>query len=70
MLLTISVLSAVAVAVQQIDTATTGTTGKPLKYDRRIIIVSDGRGSLDTGDLDAITSKLKDYDPPVEVVLL
>lgn len=63
-------LSAVAVAVQQIDAATTGTTGKPLKYDRRIIIVTDGRGSLDTGDMDAITGKLKDYDPPVEVVLL
>ncbi|KAL5435182.1 ATP-dependent DNA helicase II subunit 2, variant 2 [Paraphaeosphaeria minitans] len=63
-------LSAVAVAVQQIDTATTGTTGRPLKFDRRIIIVTDGRGTLDTSDLAQITSKLKDYDPPVEVVLL
>ncbi|KAL1600570.1 ATP-dependent DNA helicase yku80 [Paraconiothyrium brasiliense] len=64
------VMSAVAVAVQQIDAATTGTTGKPLKFDRRIIIVTDGTGSLDTSDLAQIASKLKDYDPPVEVVLL
>lgn len=63
-------MSAVAVAVQQIDSATTGATGKPLKYDRRIIIVTDGRGQIDTSDMDAITSKLKDYEPPVEIVLL
>ncbi|KAJ4304499.1 ATP-dependent DNA helicase yku80 [Kalmusia sp. IMI 367209] len=63
-------ISALAVAVQQIDGATTGKNGNPLKFDRRIIIVTDGRGYMDTSDLDAITNKLKSYEPPVEVVLL
>ncbi|KAF2249509.1 SPOC domain-like protein [Trematosphaeria pertusa] len=63
-------ISALAVAIQLIDRATTGKTGNPLKFDRRIIIVTDGRGYMDTGDLEAITSKVRDYDPPIEVVLL
>jgi ATP-dependent DNA helicase 2 subunit 2 len=64
------VLSALAVAIQQVDVATSGKNGNPLKYDRRIIIVTDGRGHMDTSDLEAITGKIKSYDPPMEVVLL
>ena len=63
-------ISALAIAVQQIDAATSGAKGNPLKFDRRIVIVTDGRGHMDTGDLDAITSKVKSYTPPIEVVLL
>jgi hypothetical protein len=68
--LTLSVLSALALAVQMIDKATQGKNGSPLKYDRRIIIVTDGRGVIDTADLDQIAAKIKDANAPIEVVLL
>lgn len=64
------VLSALAVAVQMIDSATKGKNGNPLRYDRRIIIVTDGRGSLDTEDLEQIAMKIKHPDAPIEVILL
>lgn len=53
-----------------IDTATKGTKGNPLKYDRRIIIVTDGRGEMDTDDLEHIAAKIKDTAAPIEIVLL
>ncbi|KAF1938533.1 SPOC domain-like protein [Clathrospora elynae] len=63
-------LSALAVAVHMIENATKGTKGNPLKYERRIIIVTDGRGQMDIDDLDQISSKIKDEDAPFEIVLL
>jgi ATP-dependent DNA helicase 2 subunit 2 len=68
--LTFAVLSALAVAVQMIDNATKGKNGNPLKFDRRIIIVTDGRGSLDTEDLEQIAMKVQQPDAPIEIVLL
>jgi ATP-dependent DNA helicase 2 subunit 2 len=53
-----------------IDSATSNKAGKPLKYTRRIIIVTDGRGSMDTSDLEQIATKLKDAEAPVEILLL
>ena len=64
------VLSALAVALQMIDGATQGAKGNPLKYDRRVIIVTDGRGEMDTDDLEQITMKIKDPAAPIEIVLL
>lgn len=52
------------------DGATQNKAGKPLKYDRRIIIVTDGRGEMDDGDLDAIAMKIKDGEAPIEITLL
>jgi ATP-dependent DNA helicase 2 subunit 2 len=69
-LLTGIVLSALAVAIHMIDNATKGTKGNPLKYDRRVIIVTDGRGQMDTGDLEQMAMKIKDSDAPFEIVLL
>lgn len=69
-LLTYPVFSALAVAIQLMDSATQNKAGKPLKYDRRIIIVTDGRGEMDDGDLEDIAMKIKDVDAPIEVVLL
>ena len=57
-LFTYPVVSALAVAVQLIDSATQNKAGKPLKYDRRIIVVTDGRGEIDDGDLDEIIDGL------------
>jgi ATP-dependent DNA helicase 2 subunit 2 len=69
-LLILLVLSALAVAIQMIDSATSNKAGKPLKYTRRVIIVTDGRGQMDTSDLEQIAMKIKDADAPVEILLL
>jgi len=53
-----------------IDNATKGTKGNPLKYDRRVIVVTDGRGQMDTEDLEQMASKIKDPDAPFEIILL
>jgi ATP-dependent DNA helicase 2 subunit 2 len=50
-----------------ITQATSGKTGL-LKYDRRIIIVTDGQGYMDTEDIDQIAAKLK--EDKYEVTLL
>ena len=68
--LTMVVLSALALAVQMIVGATQGAKGNALKYDRRVIIVTDGRGEMDTNDLEDIASKIKDAAAPIELVLL
>lgn len=69
-LFTCLVVSALAVAVQLIDSVTQNKAGKPLKYDRRVIVVTDGRGEIDDSDLDEIAMKIKDAEAPIEVVLL
>lgn len=51
-----------------INKGTCGKNGNPLKYDRRIIIVTDGQGYMDSADLDQIAAKLK--ADKFEVVLL
>ena len=51
-----------------IDTATTGKSGNRLKFDRRVIIVTDGYGYMDTGDLNDVVQKLKADE--IEVTLL
>jgi ATP-dependent DNA helicase 2 subunit 2 len=53
-----------------IDNATKGAKGNPLKYDRRVVIVTDGRGQMDTEDLEQMALKIKDSDAPFEIVLL
>jgi ATP-dependent DNA helicase 2 subunit 2 len=53
-----------------IDNATKGAKGNPLKYDRRVVIVTDGRGQMDTDDLEQMAMKIKDSDAPFEIVLL
>ncbi|KAF2183139.1 SPOC domain-like protein [Zopfia rhizophila CBS 207.26] len=60
-------LSALAIAIQMIDAATTGKAG-PLKYDRRIIMVTDGHGTLDVHDAAEISNKIKQDN--IEVTVL
>lgn len=50
------------------DVATSNKAGKPLKFDRRIIIVTDGQGYIDTTDLDDIAAKVKQDE--IEITLL
>lgn len=61
-------MSAIATALQMIDVATTGKAGNRLKYTRRIIVVTDGYGQMDTEDMDAIVSKVNSDE--VELTLL
>ena len=51
-----------------INKGTSGKNGNPLKYDRRIIIVTDGQGYMDPTDLDQIAAKLT--QDGFEVILL
>jgi ATP-dependent DNA helicase 2 subunit 2 len=53
-----------------IDSATSGKNGNPLKYDRKVIIVTDGRGTMDMEDLEEIAVKIQDKDAPIEITLL
>ena len=59
----ISAISALVVAIQMI-----ATYCKKLKYHRRIILVTNGRGVVDADDLEEITKKLKQDD--MELVIL
>lgn len=64
-------MSALALAVHMIDKKTqSASTGKPLKFDRRIIIVTDGRGNIETEDVEEIAGKITNTEAPIEVVLL
>jgi ATP-dependent DNA helicase 2 subunit 2 len=45
-----------------IDQGTRGANGNLLKYDRKIIVVTDGQGSMDASDLDAIADRLKEVE--------
>ncbi|KAF2275526.1 SPOC domain-like protein [Westerdykella ornata] len=52
------IISAITVAVHMIDKGTRGKTGDLLKFDRRIYVVTDGRGAIDTAGLDDIAERL------------
>lgn len=41
---------------------------KKLKYRRRIVLVTNGNGSMDASDMDEITKKLKDDD--IQLIVL
>jgi ATP-dependent DNA helicase 2 subunit 2 len=63
-------LAAIVTAIHMIVTATSGKNGNLLKFDRRIVVITDGAGYLDTADLDGIISKITDEDAKIEVTLL
>ncbi|CAG8951924.1 hypothetical protein HYFRA_00005729 [Hymenoscyphus fraxineus] len=61
-------LSAVVVAIDMIDRYTTLKTGKPGKFTRKIVLVTDGQGVIDGDDVDPIYQKLNDSG--IELVVL
>jgi ATP-dependent DNA helicase 2 subunit 2 len=61
--LTLSAISALVVAIHMIETVT-----KKLAYTRKIILVTNGNGSVDADGLDAITTKCK--EDGIELVIL
>jgi ATP-dependent DNA helicase 2 subunit 2 len=62
-MLTWKAISALVVAIHMIETVT-----KKLAYTRKIILVTNGNGSLDADGLEAITTKCK--DDGIELVVL
>jgi ATP-dependent DNA helicase 2 subunit 2 len=56
-------ISALVVAIHMIETVT-----KKLAYTRKIILVTNGNGSVDADGLDAITQKCK--EDGIELVIL
>jgi ATP-dependent DNA helicase 2 subunit 2 len=61
--LTLLAISALVVAIHMIETVT-----KKLAYTRKIILVTNGNGSVDADGLDAITTKCK--EDGIELVVL
>ncbi len=53
-LLTKSAISAIVIAIQMITKHC-----KKLKYKRKIVLVTDGRGPMEAGDVSQITQKIK-----------
>ena len=49
-----SAISAIVIAIQMITKHC-----KKLKYKRKIVLVTDGRGSMDADDVSQITQKIK-----------
>lgn len=58
-----SAISAIVIAIQMITKYT-----KKLKYRRKIVLVTDGRGSLDADGSSEITKKIK--QDAMELVIL
>lgn len=56
-------ISAIVIAIQMITKHC-----KKLKYKRKIVLVTDGRGSMDADDMSQITEKIKSDD--IELVVM
>lgn len=61
-------ISAIVVAVQNIKEFTTLKTGKPGKYKRLVVLVTDGQGPMDDNDLDSIAEQINNLDIELRVV--
>ncbi|PBP26561.1 putative ATP-dependent DNA helicase II subunit 2 [Diplocarpon rosae] len=55
-------VSAVVIAIQLIKEHTTLKTGKPGKFDRKIVLVTDGQGSIEDDDIQPIAEHLNESD--------
>lgn len=63
LLLTSSAISAIVLAIQMIIIHC-----KKLKYKRRIVLVTDGKGPMNTDSLSEITKKIKEDN--IELIIL
>jgi ATP-dependent DNA helicase 2 subunit 2 len=53
-------ISAIVVAIDMIDNFTMLKSGKPAKTSRKIVLLTDGQGSIEDDDISQISSKLND----------
>jgi ATP-dependent DNA helicase 2 subunit 2 len=53
-------VSAIIIAIEMIMTFTRNTKGEPLKYARKIVLMTNGRGPIDADDINEVSKKLND----------
>lgn len=61
-------ISAIAVAIDMIQKATTLKTGKLGKFTRKVVLLTDGQGPMNGEDLDAIAEQMKTIE--IELVVM
>jgi ATP-dependent DNA helicase 2 subunit 2 len=61
-------VSAIVVGIQLIEKFTTLKSGKPGKFARKIILLTDGQGELQDDDIDPIAARIKELD--IELVIV
>jgi ATP-dependent DNA helicase 2 subunit 2 len=61
-------VSAIVVGIQLIEKFTTLKTGKPGKYARKIVLLTDGQGPLEDDDIDPIAARINELDIELVVV--
>jgi ATP-dependent DNA helicase 2 subunit 2 len=55
-------ISAIVVAIDSIDNFTTLKSGKPGKFERKIVLLTDGEGNIDDDDIGPIAEKMNEVD--------
>lgn len=53
-------ISAVVVAIEMINKFTRNARGEPLKYTRKVVLMTNGRGPIDDADVDEVSKKLNE----------
>jgi len=53
-------VSAIIIAIEMIMAFTRNAKGEPLKFARKIVLMTNGRGPIDGDDIDEIVKKLND----------
>jgi ATP-dependent DNA helicase 2 subunit 2 len=61
-------ISAIVVAIDMIEKATMLKSGKPGKYKRTIVLLTNGEGYMDRDGLDDIASKIKEVEIELKVM--
>jgi ATP-dependent DNA helicase 2 subunit 2 len=61
-------ISAVVLGVSLIEESTKLKTGKPGKYDRKIVLLTDGEGHIDDDEIDPIAEKINEVG--IELLVL
>jgi len=61
-------ISAVVVAIDMINEKTMLKSGKPGKYARKIVLLTDGQGRIDDDNIDPIAEKINECD--IELVVM
>lgn len=61
-------ISAVIIAIEMIMKFTRNAKGEPLKYARKIVLMTNGRGAMDADDIDEVSKKLNEDNIDLVVV--
>jgi ATP-dependent DNA helicase 2 subunit 2 len=61
-------ISAIVVAIQLIEKFTTLKSGKPGKYARKIVLLTDGQGTIEDDDIEPIVERINELGIGLVVV--